>query len=126
MTQTPGWGHSPPPSPPPPGYPPSSSDGHDPPINGNAYMMLGQLFEQGRHILWRVEKIDGRLDQGSQRFERVEDRVDRLEAAHRRGRDEIPRWERTIKRWAAWLIPAAVFAGTGQFAAALQWAKLLK
>ena len=118
----PSWGPLPPPSQPP--FHPSNTDT---PHHGNLYMMVGSLLEQGRHIIWRLDKIDVRLEAGDQRFDSQEDRMGRIERNQSRSRsEEIPKWERVVKRWAAWLIPASILAGTGQLATALEWARLLK
>jgi len=105
-----GWGHSQPPSPP---FPPSSSDDPHPPVNGNLYVMIGELVGNVRHLIWDsrekagqihairedVRGIQTQLQEGAHRFRHHDARLKSLEA------EQVPRFEKLSKRWAAILLP---------------------
>lgn len=133
MSIPPGWTQWPPHSGQPPPAPPPSSSDTGPHLNGNVYLMLGELTGGMRWLIWdahrKTEQIDAIKDQlsdGRSMFHCHDARIAKMEDQAKATREDVPKWERTIKLWASWLIPLGVFAGTGQLAAALQWAKLLR
>lgn len=107
MTERPGWTPWPPHSAPPPPSrpPPPTNDGHHH-LNGNVYVMLGELVGNVRWLVMdstrktgQIDDIQAKLRAGSTMFQHHDFRIKNLEAA------KVSRFERLTKRWAAYLIP---------------------
>ncbi len=89
-------------------------------------MMLGRLMERTEASDERLIRIENRLMEGHTMFARLDGRLKHVEAATVRletsssDRARVPRWERTAKRWLAWLLPAATLYSTGSLEAAIK------
>lgn len=118
MTFPPSWGQSPPHSHP-PGYPPSSSDGPGH-LNGNLYVMIGELIGGQRWLISdahrkteQIEEIRDQLRDGSSMFKHHDARLTNHDARLRSIEEEqVSRLERLTKRWAAFLLPPATVVVT--------------
>ncbi len=120
----PTWSGSPPPSPPFHSKTDMRPHHHDP------MFLLGEIYERTNRLIEEAEWVRNRLEHGSEKFHHHEGRLTRMEAEvavfKKPSPDEIPKWEKTLKRWLAWLVPIGVGLSTGQIQHALEWAKLLK
>lgn len=115
----------------PPPYPDPSTNASHP--HRDPMFMLGAIFERTDRLVAEWTWVRHRLEQGADQFQKHEGRISTVEAkveaalrAKPAGGDEIPKWERTLKRWAAWLVPLAVGLWTGQIQSAIELLKLLK
>lgn len=105
---------------------PHSSSHQDQGANGHPSlgMILGRLLERTETHGEQLDRIETKLEAGALKFQEHSARIRKLEA--REVSEKIPRWERNIKRWLTYLLPAGVAYGTGSIEGAIRLLEALR
>lgn len=102
-----------------PSDPSRPSNSVEPHPRHDVSMMLGRLIERSEHVIRGQDEIKSQLREGAQRFREHEERIVRLEERVD-SKDHVPRLERLIKRWLAYLLPPLALWSTGSVDAAIR------